>query len=257
MTSQEASDREPQAPAESVLHQSKTRVLRATRGETTCRRQHGRRDDLVGAQGADGKNPQHGHALAPGMAASAWRSCPCSASKEAVSAAGRPMMTSAARAGAAARDDRNASRRRRRARLRCTALRSCRLTANPTRVGSSASRQSTISAGRSMRLPRWKSAWKSARVVSRCRLESPPVRRSAAFGPLRDGASTPFVRPLSSCARESRASWPVVADWVETSASYLEQSSFPIVNRYNRDSVGTPYKRVNRGTPLRLFKSVC
>jgi hypothetical protein len=112
--------------------------------------------------------------------------------------------------------------------LRCTALRSCRLTANPTRVGPSASRQSTMSAGRSMRLPRWKSAWKSARVVSRCRRESPPVRRSAASGPLHVAASIPFGRLSSSSARESRASWPVGADWVGTFVS-SSRSSFPIV----------------------------
>lgn len=138
------------------------------------------------------------------------------------------MITSAARVGAAVRADRNASRRRRRARLRCTALRSCRLTANPTRVGSSASRHSTMSAGRSMRLPRWKSAWKSARVVSRCRRGSPPVRQSAVFGPLRAGASTPFGRLSSSFARESRVSWHAGADWVETFAS-SRRSPFSIV----------------------------
>ena len=138
------------------------------------------------------------------------------------------MITSAALAGATVRAERNASRKRRRARLRCTALRNCRLTANPTRVGSSASRHSTMRAGRSMRLPRWKSAWKSARVVSRCRRGSPPVRQSAVFDPLRAGASTPFGRPWSSFSRESRASWLVGAGWVETFAS-SRSSPFSIV----------------------------
>jgi hypothetical protein len=156
-------------------------------------------------------------------------------------------MTSAARAGAAARVARNASRSRRRARLRWTALRSCRLTANPTRVGSSVSRQSTMSAGRSIRLPFRKSAWKSALVVSRCRRESWPVRRSAVSGPSRDAASAPCVRPSSSCARGSRASSPVGADWVETSAS-SSSSPFRSLNRY---SVGTREERVNQRTRAR------
>ena len=236
-----------------MLDEREAGVLRARGREPTRLGKYRRHDRLVELQSGHGDARQRRHDRAPGTAASACRICPTSASNGAVSDAGRPMMTSAARAGAAARVALKASRRRRRARFRWTALRICRLTANPTRVGSSASRQSTMRAGRSIRLPRWKSAWNSARVVSRCRRESPPVRRSAASGPSHDGASTPFVRPSSSCARGSRASWPVGADWVETSAS-SSRSPFRSLNRH---SVGTPSRRVNRRTPLRRLKRVC
>ena len=235
-----------------MLLQGEPGVLRAARREPAGRRQQRRYEALIRRDDADGEPRQRAHVRGPGTAASAWRICPRSDSNEAVKAAGRPMITRDARAGAAVRADRNASRSRRLARLRCTALRSCRLTANPTRVGSSASRHKTMSAGRSMRLPRWKSAWKSARVVSRCRRESPPVRRSAAFGPLHDGASTPFGRLSSSYARESRASSPVGADWVGTFVS-SSRSPFPVSNRL---SLGMRPNRVNRRTRLRRLETV-
>ena len=228
MTSQQAADGEPQAARDAVLDERQPRILRAARRETACRGQERRHQALIAAERTDGNPRKPAHDRGPGTAASAWRICPISDSNGAVRAAGRPMITSAARAGAAVRAERNASRKRRRARLRCTAFLSCRLTANPTRVGSSASRHSTMSAGRSMRLPRWKSAWNSARVVSRCRRGSPPVRQSAVFGPSLDGASTLFGRPSSSFARESRVSWLVGADWVETFVS-SRRSPFSIV----------------------------
>jgi len=52
--------------------------------------------------------------LGPGIAASAWRICPSSVSNGAFQGAGRPMTTSAARAGATSRAARYASRNRRR-----------------------------------------------------------------------------------------------------------------------------------------------
>jgi hypothetical protein len=158
VTSQHAGGGEPHAADCTMLDDGEPRIFRAARYESAASWEQGGRDQLICAQRAHHQAGQNAHERAPGMAESAWRSCTCNASNGVVRAAGRPMITSAARAGAAARADRNASRRRRRARLRWTALRSCRLTANPTRVGSPASRQSTMSAGRSMRLPRWKSA---------------------------------------------------------------------------------------------------
>ena len=253
MTAQQAARRQPKPAHHAVLEDGEARVLRAARCEAACGRQQGRDDVPIDRERTDGNAREPAHDRGPGTAASAWRICPSSDSNDAVSAAGRPMITSAARVGAAVRAERNASRRRRRARLRCTALRSCRLTANPTRVGSSSSRHSTMSAGRSMRLPRWKSAWKSARVVSRCRRGSSPVRQSAVFGPSRAGASTPFGRLSSSFARESRVSWHVGVDWVETFAS-SRRSPF---RSLNRPSVGTRSNRVNRRTRLRPRKSVC
>lgn len=228
MTAQQAPGREPEPTLHAVLEDGDACVFGAAWRETACRGQERRHQALIEAERTDGNPREPAHDRGPGTAASACRICPSSDSNGTVRAAGRPMITSAARAGAAVRAERNASRRRRRARLRCTAFRSCRLTANPTRVGSSASRHSTMSAGRSMRLPRWKSAWNSARVVSRCRRGSPPVRQSAVFGPSLDGASTLFGRPSSSFARESRVSWLVGADWVETSVS-SRRSPFSIV----------------------------
>ena len=246
--------RECQASQEPVLDQRLPRVFGACRRESTRGREQ-RRDELLIADDDGGReSAERGHAsLGPGMAASACRIWPSSAAKGSRRTAGRPTTTSAARAGAASRAARYASRSRRRARLRCTASRSWRLTAKPTRVGSFDSRQSTMSAGRSIRLPRWKSAWNSALVVSRWRRERPPLRRSAVCGPSRDDASIPFVRPSSSCARETRASWPGGADWVETSAS---SSSSPFRSS-NRHSVGTRAKAVNRRTPLRRCEWPC
>jgi len=113
--------------------------------------------------------------------------------------------------------------------------------------------QSTMSAGRSIRLPRWKSAWNSALVVSRWRRERPPLRRSAVCDLSRDGASTPFARPSCSCARETRGSWPGGADWVETFAS----SSNSPFRSLNRHSVGMPPEAVNQRTPLRRCEMPC
>jgi len=212
------------------------RVLRARRRKSTGVRQQ-RRDDPLVAQDQETREPaDRAHVrLGPGIAARAWRSWPSRTANGSRRTAGRPITTSAARAGATSRAARNASRRRRRARFRCTASRNCRLTAKPTRVGSFDSRQSTMSAGRSIRLPRWKSAWNSAPVVSRWCRERPPLRRSTVCGLSRGGASAPFARLWSSSAHETRASLPGGADWAETSAS---SSSSPFRSS-NRHSVGT------------------
>ena len=153
----------PRSPRETadraVVGDGLPRVLRAGRGKATGCGQQGRYQSLVGDDHACGESAEDAHArLWPGIAASACRICPSNAGNGSRSTAGLPITTSAARAGATSRAARYASRRRRRARLRWTARRSCRLTAKPTRVGSFDSRHSTMSAGRSMRLPRWKSA---------------------------------------------------------------------------------------------------
>ena len=245
---------ERQTAPQSVLDQSLACVFRARGREPTRAGEQGRHQALVDDHRAGREPAQHPHAsLGPGIAPSAWRICPSSVPKGALRAAGRPMTTTAARAGAASRAARYASRNRRRARLRCTASRNWRLTAKPTRVDSVDSRQSTMSAGRSIRLPRWKSAWNSALVVSRWRRERPPLRRSAVCDLSRDGASTPFARPSCSCARETRGSWPGGADWVETFAS---SSSSPL-GSLNRHSVGMPPQAVNQRTPLRRCEMPC
>jgi hypothetical protein len=64
-------------------------------------------------------------------------------------------------AGAVAPAVRYASRSRRRARLRATAPRICRLTANPTRQGPPVSRQTITSDGRAIRAPPRNTSWKS------------------------------------------------------------------------------------------------
>jgi hypothetical protein len=78
-----------------------------------------------------------------------------------VAALARATTTISMSCAISARTWRYASRIRRRARLRRAALRSCRLTANPTRRVS-ARRHSAMKFGRSSRLPCWKTAWKSA-----------------------------------------------------------------------------------------------
>jgi len=85
------------------------------------------------------------------------------------------------------------------------------------------------------------------------RRERPPLRRSAVCGPSRDDASIPCVRPSSSCAHETRASWPGGVCWVETSAS----SSNAPFRSSNRHSVGTRSRAVNRRTPLRRCEPPC
>ena len=151
------------------------------------------------------------------------------------------MITRAVCDGAALRIARYASRSRRRARFRWTAPRTCRLTAKPARRGSSVARHSTIMDGRSIRLPRWKSAWKSALLVNRSRRGNRPFRRSAVSAPSRADASKLSGRLWSSSAPGSRESSSVVARLVETSASL---SVFPLRSS-NRPSVDTAHKRVN------------
>jgi len=124
MTFQEPDDRQRRAAQQAVPRERLTSVLRAGRREPARLRQERGDQALVDREDRDGGADHQTHARAPGMAPSACRICPCKASKGAVSDAGRPMMTSAARAGAAARVARNASRSRRRARFRWTALRS-------------------------------------------------------------------------------------------------------------------------------------
>ena len=141
-----------------VLLERQARVLGARRCEPAGARQERRDQLLVNGDRAHRDAGDGGHGRAPGIAANASRSSPVSVANGARSDAGRPMITRAAWAGAAARAARYASRKRRRARLRCTAPRTWRLTANPARRGAAVALQSTIMDGRSMRLPRWKSA---------------------------------------------------------------------------------------------------
>jgi hypothetical protein len=159
MTAREAPCRQRQTSHHTVLGDGLPRVLGARRCEAACLGQKRRQQSLVSKDQDRDQSAEWTHTrLGPGIAASACRSCPSSAGNGSRRTAGRPITTSAARVGATSRAARYASRNRRRARFRCTARRSWRLTANPTRVGSLDSRQSTMSAGRSIRLPRWKSA---------------------------------------------------------------------------------------------------
>ena len=254
MTSRESPRCEPETTKQSVLDQRPSRIFGARRSEPTRGRQQRRDEPLIAADNARREPAEHTHdRRGPGIAVNAWRIWPSSAGNGSRSTAGRPITTSAARAGAASRAARYASRSRRRARLRCTARRSWRLTAKPTRVDSVDSRQSTMRAGRSIRLPRWKSAWNSALVVSRWRRERPPLRRSAVCGLSRDDASTPSVRPSFSSAHETRASLRGGACWVETSAS----SRNAPFRSSNRHSVGTHSEAVNQTNALRRREPPC
>jgi len=159
VTASQAGRRQPGTSPQPVLEHRLPCVLRACRRKAAGAREQRREQPLIGRNDAcrHDRRP-HREARALGIADNAPRSCVVRAANGSVRTVGRPTTTRAACAGAASRLTRYASRRRRRTRLRCTAFLSCRLTANPARVGSAASRHSTMSAGRSMRLPRWKSA---------------------------------------------------------------------------------------------------
>ena len=192
VTLQDPTEGEPAAAPRPVLEHREPRVLRARRREPAHPRQERGDEALV-----DHERGERGerHARARVSAASAPRISSANVLNGARSADGFPMTTSAPHAGAASRVARYASRRRRRTRLRSTARRTWRLTAKPTRRGSTLSRQRMIVDGRSMCLPRWKSARKSALVVSRSRRGNRPVRRSAVCAPWPAGVSTPSARP--------------------------------------------------------------
>ena len=195
-------------------------VFRTGRGEPAAAGQERGHALSIEPQDADrDRTRAHRDAVRRGIASRASRRSPTRVGKGTVSREGRAITISAAVAGAASRVARYASRILRRARFRATAPRICRLTANPARLGSFPSRHSTISERRSIRLPRWKSAWNSAPVVSRSRRGKPRSRRRVVSVPWRGGVSAPCGRPSSSCARETHASSRGGADSVETFAS--------------------------------------
>jgi len=201
-----------------VLGDRSPRVLRAAGGEATGPRQERGNRPLIRGDTEERGSRRRVHAGCPArqrsaIAPSAPLRSRTRASNEPVRAGRRATMTRSPGVGSAPRATRYASRSRRRTRFRRTALRICRLTANPTRRARSLSLHNTISDGRSMRAPCWKTAWKSRLPVSRSRrgsrpkLPGPPTaRRSGAFAPSRAVASAPSGPPASSSAPGSRAS---------------------------------------------------
>ena len=146
--------REPDAAQNAVLLEREPGVLRAGRREPAGARQKRRNQPLIGHDRAE-RDPRPGrHGRGPGMAASAPRSSVASAAN------------GSALRGWSSDDPQRGVRRGRVAgrpiglaqpatsRLRCTAPQICRLTAKPARRGSVVARQSTITEGRSIRLPR-------------------------------------------------------------------------------------------------------
>ncbi len=225
MAPQQTSQPEPGTASEPVLLHRDTGVFRAARSESACRRQHWRDDPLVPDDRRRRRPTKSRHTrLVNEIPRNASRKSATSAPNSTFRAAGLPMTTSAPRDGAAGRLARYASRSRRRALLRWTAPRTCRLTANPTRRGASTSRQRTTRDERSIRLPCWNSAWKSALPVNRSRRLSPPFRPSVVCAPCRAGASGPSARPASSSARGSRGSSRGDGDSAGTSASWCRVS---------------------------------
>ncbi len=219
------------ASRDSMRNQRLAGVLGAARREAAGARKQGRDQRLIRADRPDGRARQRSHAgrTWPSRSAaelSAVRTSRTSTSKGAVSVTRRATSTRSPAAGAAARATRYAPRRRRRARLRSTAPRICRLTANPTRRARPLALHNRTSAGRSIRAPCRNTAWKSVAPVSRSARRNPPVtcplltvRRSAAFAPLRGDASAPSGPPPSSFAHGSRAFSSVGACSVGTCAS--------------------------------------
>lgn len=100
----EAPCRERHAAHEAVLDQGTPRVFRARRREPARRRQEGRNQPLIDGNHRGREPAEATHAsLGPGIPASACRIWPSSEGNGARSTAGRPITTSAARAGAASR----------------------------------------------------------------------------------------------------------------------------------------------------------
>src|SRR2546430_12314370 len=157
VTPHHASECEPAAARRSALQDGEARVLRARRREPARPRQERRDDALI-----EGERGEHGacHGRAPGIAARAPRSSLASVAHGSLSADGFPITTSVARAGAAARAARYASRSRRRPRVFAPARRTWRLTAKPTRRASTPSRQRKVIDVRSKRLSRLKNVIK-------------------------------------------------------------------------------------------------
>ena len=166
MTSPDAAGREPSAPDQAMLDQCFPGILRAARYEAACGREQRADQKLVPAHHMSRQLPgAHTRAAPPrGVRASASarrRISSTSSGNGRVAALGRAITTISMSPAICSRTWRYASRIRRRARLRCAAPRSCRLTANPTRR-LSAGRHRATKLGRSCRLPRWKTAWNSA-----------------------------------------------------------------------------------------------
>ena len=229
MAAEQPAERQPPAPPEAVILHGRAGVIGARRCKPARARKHGRDQALIASDGGGGhpaKARHHAGRLAPGIARNASRRSATRAVKSTLRAAGLPMTTSAMCGGAETRVTRYASRRRRRARLRCTAPRTCRLTAKPTRRGASASRQSTMRDERSIRLPCWNSAWNSAPLVNRSRRLNRPLRPSVVSAPCRAAASGPSARPGSSSARESRVSSLDGGGSAGTCASWFLDSPF-------------------------------
>ncbi len=235
--------------------EGQARVLRTRRREPATRRQQ-RRDKRLVRDDEGGQRPSnHACVRLPGMLLSARRRSATRFSIGESTAAGRPMITRSVPRGAPSRACRYASRRRRFTRFLATEPRTCRLTANPARVTdpAPAPRQSTTSEGRSIRLPFWKIAWKSAPLVSRSRRGNRPVTRSTVSALSRAGASGPSGRPWSTSAPETRASSSAGAHSVETCVSWTR---IPL-SLLNRNSVGRGPGQVNSRSPLRRAFSLC
>ena len=162
MTARESARGQRRASCEPVLRQRPARVLGAPGLEPACARQQGSDHELVAAHERRRETARaHPRDPARASASAKRRMSSISSAKGRVAALGRATTTISTSGAICCRTCRYASRIRRRARLRSAALRSCRLTANPTRR-TSARRQRTTKLARSCRLPRWKTVWKSA-----------------------------------------------------------------------------------------------
>ncbi len=158
MASQEPAEREPPAARQPVVDQRQSRVFRTARRKAAVPPEERRQQHLVPRNEGHGGPNSPAHTARRGTATRASFNSATSAANGRSSTTRLAMTMSATPAGAALRVTRKASRSRRRARFRETAPRICRVTANPARLGPSASRHSTTNDGRSTRLPCRKSA---------------------------------------------------------------------------------------------------
>jgi len=153
MASQEPANGEPSAAPDAVLNERQPRVLRAGRRKAAVAPQRRGQQHLIAGDQRHNGSSRPAHTALRGNATRASFNSAISVANGRSSTARFAITISATPVGAALRVTRKASRRRRRARLRGTAPRICRVTANPARRGPSVSRHSTTNDGRSTRLP--------------------------------------------------------------------------------------------------------
>ncbi len=174
MASPEAPQRQPATPNNPMVGYRCSRIFGTARLETAGGGQERAQQQLVAPHDTAGDSRPQAHAPALRLAAA----CACaisvrSASIGASRAQARATKTASTPRSRAGASPRYAARSLRRARLRRTAPRICRLTANPARAGPRRGTHRSTNARRSSRRPCWKTAWISVGCLRRASRGSP------------------------------------------------------------------------------------